>query len=447
MYSFLVFIIAITLLVGVHEYGHFLLARLCKVQVLQFSLGFGPALWRRHAKSGVEYRIGMIPLGGYVKMLDERAGPLPEAQQHNAFNRQPVWKRTIILLAGPVFNLVFAFVIYWSVAVIGYPQVVPRIGTISPGSIAAATGLKTGEQILQIGSEATHSWNDVEMALVENNGAKEPITLKVSDKNHHTRTLALNLNQWVLDDIHPDPLGSLGIEPYFPNIPPVVDSVESDSPAERAGLLAEDKIIAINHHAISNWRMALDTIQANPNKTVVMTVERAGKNKSMSVTLDSHRQDGKDIGYLGVSSQPIDWPPGMLHQVRYSVIDAIIPAAQKTNDSIMLTLKLLGKLVTGNLSWHGLSGPIGIAQAAGSSASLGIVAFLFFLAMVSVSLGVVNLMPIPILDGGQLVFCWIESIIRRPIPERVQIIGMQIGIIFMLGVMTLALYNDIIRLQ
>jgi regulator of sigma E protease len=447
LYSIIAFIITIGILVSFHEYGHFLVARLCGVTVEQFSIGFGPALWRRRSKkSNTEYRIGVIPLGGYVKMLDERDGPIKKDQQSFAFNRQAVWKRALIVLAGPVFNFILAFIAYWLIFIVGFKQVIPQIGSVEPASIAAQAGLQVGQQFIQIDENNVYSWDDVQTRLLTHIGASNPVKITVEQNNQAT-TLWLNLSQWRLEGRRPDVFSSLGIEPYIPATPAVINEISANSPAQQAGLLVGDEIKQVGKQSIHDWQTLLTFIQSHPGEKIVFTVLRQNKLQQVPVLIGIKYDDERAYGYLGIVSAPYPWPDTMLHAVRYSAWAALPKAATKTWQMTQLSVELVAKMLTGQISWQGLSGPIGIAQGAGYSASLGVLSFLGFLALISISLGVINLVPLPLLDGGQLLICLLEGLLRRPLPERVLQMGVRLSVFFLIGVMTLALYNDIMRLH
>lgn len=445
--SILAFLVAISILVGIHEYGHFIVARLCGVNVLEFSLGFGPALWKRRSKKGTQYQLALIPIGGYVKMLDEREGPIPQGLQSHAFNRQPLWKRALIILAGPFFNLLLAFFAYWLILVLGFAQIVPKIGTVAPQSIAAVAGLHNGDVITQVEKQQVYSWSDIETALVGHVGEKTPVSLLIKTNGGQTQSRFMNLQNWNIKGLEPDILNSLGITPYLPELPPIITSVTPDGVAAKGGMQANDKIVAINGQPINDWQAVYDYVQHHPGQVTTFTISRAGKTISLTFPIGSQEQGDQVVGQLGVMSSIISWPPELMNMVRYNPWQAILPAWHKVIDMTTTSIKLIGKLITGHVSLRGLSGPIGIAQGAGASASLGLVSFLSFLAIISISLGVINLLPIPLLDGGQLVISLLEGLLKRPLPERIQLIGIQISIFFLLGVMTLALYNDIMRIQ
>jgi regulator of sigma E protease len=445
--SIIAFLVAISILVGIHEYGHFIVARLCGVKVVEFSLGFGPALWKRQSKKGTQYQLALIPIGGYVKMLDERDGPIPLALQPHAFNRQPIWKRCLVILAGPFFNLILAFIAYWLIFMIGFTQIVPKIGDITPNSIAARAGLASGQIITQIDQQKIYSWLDIQTALVGYVGQQQPVSIVVKTENGQLQTHLMHLQDWNIKGLEPDILNSIGITPYMPELPPVITNVLAEGPAAKGGMQANDEVIAINGKPTHDWQAIYDFVQQHPNQTATFTVLRHAKSIDLTFQIGSQEQDGQLVGQLGVMSSLIAWPPELMTMVRYNPWQALVPAWHKVIDITTTSVKLIGKLITGHISLQGISGPIGIAQGAGISASLGVVSFLSFLALISISLGVINLVPIPLLDGGQLVICLLEGLLRRPLPEKVQVRGIQISIFFLLGVMTLALYNDIMRIH
>lgn len=445
--SLIAFLVAIAILVGIHEYGHFIVARLCGVKVLEFSLGFGKVLWKRQGKKGTQYQLALIPIGGYVKMLDEREGPIPLALQAHAFNRQPIWKRSLIILAGPVFNLLLAFLAYWLIFMIGFAQIIPKLGEITPNSIAAQAGLQSGQILTQIDNKNVYSWPDVQTILISHVAQQQSVPVVVKTEQGPLQTHFLQLQKWNISGLEPDILGSLGITPYMPELPSTISDVVPGGPAAQAGMKPNDQITAINNNKVINWQTVYDYVQHHPDQIATFTVLRNGQTLTIPVHIGSQLQNDQTVGKLGVMSSLIAWPADLMNTVRYNPWQAIGPAWHKLVDMTSVSVKLIGKLITGHISLKGISGPIGIAQGAGASATLGPVAFLSFLALISISLGVVNLFPIPILDGGQLVLCWLEGLFKKPLPEKIYMLSIQVSIFFLLGVMTLALYNDIMRIH
>ena len=445
-WSLLMFLIVITLLVAFHEYGHFIVARACGVKVLRFSIGFGKILWSRNSKKGTEFVISILPIGGYVKMLDERVAPVKKEDLPFAFNRKSVLQRSLIVLAGPFFNFIFAIAAYWLMLVIGITHVAPIVGEVAPGSIAATAGIESDQEFVEIGKTKIHSWQDVSVALVKEIGNKTaslPIVMKDKNGIYHYK---LMLGKWAYNGSDVYLLESLGIAPSEPLIPPIIAAVQKDSPAAGAKLRTGDEVIAIDGQSIKSWQAMVKYISSKPNQLVQFTIKRNNSIRQSPVKIGQQQlRTGQMIGFLGIQSKHLPWPSKNIRLEKYSPFKALEIALNKTYDMSITTLKLLGKMLIGDISVKGLSGPVGIAQGAGFSASLGFAHFLSFLALVSVSLGVLNLLPLPMLDGGHFLFFIIEAIIKRPIPEKVQEFCMKVGILLLISVMLLALYNDLSR--
>jgi len=447
LWSLAMFLIVITLLIAFHEYGHFIVARACGVKVKRFSIGFGKIIWSRTDKKGTEFAISLLPIGGYVKMLDERIEPVPEKDRLYAFNQKSILQRSMIVLAGPFFNFIFAIFAYWLMFVIGVSHIAPIIGDVAPSSIAADAGLQSKQEFIKIANENVYSWQDVSMTLIKQVGNKShlPITMKTPDNILHQ--YSLDLTHWIYDGSNPFLLESIGLTPDEPTIPPVINSVQKNSPAAKAGLQKGDSIIAVDQKSISSWQDMVRLISSKANQQVKFVVKNAKGRKTLFVHVGSYKlSSGKVVGFLGVESKKTHWPDNMIRLQRYNPIKALSKAIYKTYDMSVTTLSLLGKMIIGDISFKGISGPVGIAQGAGFSASLGFTHFLSFIALVSVSLGIINLLPLPILDGGHFLFFIIEAVIKRPLPEKVQEISLKIGILLLISVMLLALYNDLSRL-
>lgn len=447
MFSILTFIIAITLIVLVHEFGHFWVARMFDIKVLRFSIGFGKPLWRFFDKTGTEFVIAAIPMGGYVKMLDERESEVKAADLPYAFNRKPLWIRTLVVMAGPVFNIVFAFAICWLVFVIGSQVIVPKIGNVSPHSVAAITGIKNNTIIKAIDNHPVNDWQDVLLRLTESFDANGNIAFTMySPKDNQTHTFLLPKQNWHMNSVHPDPLASLGIEPYIPPIPPVIFKVLPDTPAAQVGLQANDKIIALAGKKITDWSEMQAVVLQHINVPISIEISRDNKQHSYQITPAVKRVHHKTMGYLGIESKPVAYPKELIHEIRYNPFSAIVPAFKETIFISKLTLKLLIKLFTGQVSVRTLSGPVGIAEGAGNAASLGITSYLDFIAFLSISIGIINILPIPLLDGGHLLYFMIESVTGRPVSEKVQEIGLRIGILILASLTLFVFYNDLSRL-
>ncbi len=440
-------LVALGVLVTFHEFGHFWVARRCGVKVLRFSVGFGTPLVRWHDRQGTEFVIAAIPLGGYVKMLDEREGDVPLELRDQSFNRKTVGQRIAIVAAGPVANFLLAIVFFWILAMMGSQQVRPVIGAVESGSLAAQAGLVAGQEIVSIDGEPTGGWSNVNLQLVRRLGESGSIKVAVRGPDSEVEsTHQLTLHDWLKNANEPDPIKSLGIRPWRPELPAVLAELDPKGPAQAAGLKTGDKLLSMNDQPVKDWQQVVDWVRERPDARIVLGVERDGVPIEVPVTLAS-RGEGKDAaGYLGAGVKGVDWPPAMIREVSFGPVAAIGEGVKRTWTMSVLTLDSLKKMLFGELSVKNLSGPITIAKVAGASAQSGVADFLNFLAYLSISLGVLNLLPIPVLDGGHLLFYLIEWARGRPLSDRVQGWGMQIGISLVVGVMLLALVNDLGRL-
>ncbi|SDY86203.1 sigma E protease regulator RseP [Pseudomonas sp. NFIX28] len=440
-------LIALGVLVTFHEFGHFWVARRCGVKVLRFSVGFGMPLLRWHDRQGTEFVIAAIPLGGYVKMLDEREGEVPVDQLDQSFNRKSVRQRIAIVAAGPVANFLLALVFFWALAMIGTEQVRPVIGGVEAGSIAAKAGLSSGQEIVAIDGEPTVGWSAVNLQLVRRLGESGTLQLLVREQGSTADSpRELVLDNWLKGTDEPDPIRSLGIRPWRPALVPVLAELDPKGPAQAAGLKTGDRLLALDGQALTDWQQVVDWVRVRPDTKIVLRIERDGAQIDVPVTLAARGKEKVASGYLGAGVKAVDWPPEMLREVSYGPLAAIGEGARRTWTMSVLTLDSLKKMLFGELSVKNLSGPITIAKVAGASAQSGVADFLNFLAYLSISLGVLNLLPIPVLDGGHLLFYLIEWARGRPLSDRVQGWGIQIGISLVVGVMLLALVNDLGRL-
>lgn len=444
---FFYFTLALIVLITVHEFGHFIVARLLGVKVLRFSFGFGKVLARWHDKKGTEYAWSLFPLGGYVKMLDEGEGPVPENERHLAFNTQSVWTRIAIVLAGPLFNFIFAFFALWLALMIGMKSLAPIINQVKTGSVASQAGIKPNHEIIAFNDKEVSSWHDFQYTLMPLLGTYDsvPVTLK-SLQDNTVSTKWLPMANWQLDPQNPDILQSLGITPFIPSISPLVGDVVKNTPAEAMGLQYDDKIFAVNNKVISDWLELVTFVKNHPGEAIILKVQRQGKILSLTGKVGSTVQDGKKEGFLGVKSQKVNWPPHWLREHREGFLQAGSSAFKKTVELSTATIKLIGRLVTGALPLQTISGPVGIAQGAGESGRSGLPYYLYFLALVSISLGVLNILPIPMLDGGHLLYFVIEIIRRKPLSEGVKSAGVYLGLVVLLALMVLGLSNDLARL-
>lgn len=445
--TLLYFLLALVLLVTIHEYGHFQVARWCGVKVLRFSFGFGKILARFYDKKGTEYAWSLFPLGGYVKMLDETEGDVPEKEKPFAFNNQSVLVRIAIVVAGPLFNFIFAFIALWLVLVIGMHSLAPMIDSVKPNSIAAQAGLGSKQEIIALNGVNINSWRDFQYAMMPLIGSQETVSLTVKSMvNGQESKLLLPLANWQMDDKKPDPIKSLGIVPFVPTIPPVIGEVVPDSPAEKAGLRIGDEIIKVNGQHFDDWLYLVGYVRERPDSKIDLEIKRQGKLQKIAVYTGIQENNGKLEGYLGVRSQKVDWPAHWLRLERQTPILALGTAFKQTMQLTGTTFILMGRLVTGKLGLNSISGPVGIAQGAGDSGRGGLVSYLFFLALVSVSLGALNLLPIPMLDGGHLLYYVLEIIRRKPLSEGVKSAGLYFGLLLLVALMFVALSNDISRL-
>ncbi|NWA67086.1 sigma E protease regulator RseP [Pseudomonas reactans] len=440
-------LVALGVLVTFHEFGHFWVARRCGVKVLRFSVGFGMPLVRWHDRRGTEFVIAAIPLGGYVKMLDEREGEVPADQLDQSFNRKTVRQRIAIVAAGPIANFLLAMVFFWVLAMLGSQQVRPVIGAVESDSIAAKAGLVAGQEIVSIDGEPTTGWGAVNLQLVRRLGESGIVKVVVREQDSTSETpRELALDHWLKGADEPDPIKSLGIRPWRPALPPVLAELDPKGPAQAAGLKTGDRLLALDGQALGDWQQVVDLVRVRPDTKIVLKVERDGAQIDVPVTLSVRGEAKAAGGYLGAGVKGVDWPPSMVREVNYGPLAAIGEGAKRTWTMSVLTLESLKKMLFGELSVKNLSGPITIAKVAGASAQSGVADFLNFLAYLSISLGVLNLLPIPVLDGGHLLFYLVEWVRGRPLSDRVQGWGIQIGISLVVGVMLLALVNDLGRL-
>lgn len=447
LYMFFGTLIALGVLVTIHEFGHFWVARRCGVKVLRFSVGFGSPLLRWHDRQGTEFVVAAIPLGGYVKMLDEREGDVPAEQIEQSFNRKSVRQRIAIVAAGPIANFLLAILFFWVLAMLGSQQAKPVIGAVQADSLAAAAGLQAGQEILAVDGEPTAGWGAVNLQLVRRLGESGTLELLLREPDSTAQsTRQLALRDWQKGVEQPDPLQSLGIRPWRPAIVPVLQEIDPEGPAQAAGVRKGDRLLLIGEQRIADWQQVLDVLRELPGQQVRLLVEREGRELAFTVNLAVRGEGEARGGYLGVGVGAVEWPQEMLREVRYGPLDALGEGLRRTWHMTLLTFDSVRKMLVGELSVKNLSGPITIAKVAGASAQSGVGDFLYFLSLLSISLGVLNLLPIPVLDGGHLLFYLIEWVRGRPLSERVQGWGMQVGISLVLGVMLLALINDLGRL-
>ncbi|MDO9451715.1 MAG: RIP metalloprotease RseP [Stagnimonas sp.] len=441
------FVVAIGILVAFHEFGHFWVARKLGVKVLRYSIGFGKPLLTRKGKDGCEYVLAAVPLGGYVKMLDEREGEVPASEAHRAFNRQSPYKRFAIVAAGPIANFLLAIVFFWMVYVIGQPGLKPVVAEPPSQSAAAKAGVRVGEVITRINGEPVETWTSLRTAMLEHVVARKALVLQMQ---HSTSDPSARTVTVPLDSVRMDPeflFEDLGLSPYQPKIEPIITSVEPGGAAEQAGFKAGDKLLTRDGIAIEDWQEWALWVRANAGAIPLVTFERDGQVLSLKPLLATIEEDGKRMGRFGARIElPRAASTDLMAEDRLSPFAAVPAAIEQTWRMSALTLKMFGRMFTGDVSVKNVSGPLQIAEAAGFTASIGVTAFLSFLALVSVSLGVLNLLPVPLLDGGHLVYYTVEIIKGSPLSEQVMAAGQRVGLTFLILLMGLAFYNDISRL-
>lgn len=445
--SILAAILAIFSVVIIHECGHFFVARLMGVRVLRFSIGFGKALWSKTTKAGTEFVIAILPLGGYVRMLGEGDNAPPEDLVRYAYNRKPVLARMAIILAGPLMNFLFAIFLFWIIFLSGVAHIKPTVGQVLPNSIAAQGGLKAGDVIKSIDGRKTNSWQRVVMGIITHMGDKGHMRITVMSVSHtQSKTLYLPLKNWTVKKRRPDFFKSLGIVPFRPKIPAVVDKVLNNSPAEKGGLRKGDRIIAINGKKKDNMLAVIQVIQSNPGKNVHLTILRGGKQRYLTMRAGVEKQKGQQVGFLGFMTKAPKWPSDMILRQNFSVFSAWVPAVEQTWMLTSFNAVVLAKMIIGKISLHTLGGPITIFHTAGKASQRNYRVYIGFIAFISVTLGFINLLPIPGLDGGHFLFQLIEVVFRRPVPERIQGVCVRIGIVLLIFLMLQATFNDISRL-
>lgn len=449
--AILTFVVAIGILVAVHEFGHYWVARRLGIKVLRFSIGFGKPLWKRTAgKDSVEYVIAAIPLGGYVKLLDEREGNVAPSEAPRAFNRQPVWKRIAVLLAGPAFNLVFAVAAYWVLFTAGVPTLRPVVGEVAADSIAGRAGLKYEDLIVSVGGKPVATLEAAMLGTLDDLIDDGTIAMRVRGLDGAERDLTLDAGEQRRALTQADTmLSGLGFDFWRPRMPAIVGSILGGSAAAKAGLKTGDQILKFEGQPVSDFAQLVRLVEPSANRTVTLEVSRNGEVVQVPITVGEDVADGRRVGRIGVApaGKPLDSvkAENMLTLQKYGPVAAVGEASAKTWDMSLFTLKIVGRIVTGDVSLKNISGPISIAETTGFAARQGWRAFLTTLALISISLGVLNLLPIPILDGGQVVYQLAELVKGGPVSERAQLFGQQIGIAMLILMMTLAFYNDIAR--
>ena len=448
LHTIAAFIVALGVLIVVHEYGHYLAARLCRVKVLRFSVGFGRPLatWRLGADR-TEWMIAAVPFGGYVKMLDEREGPVAFDEAPRAFNRQSVWKRFFIVVAGPAFNFLFAVLVYAGLYMYGLPEARPVLGEAPAGSLAAAAGLRAGDTVRAVDGESVATWQEVRWRVLQAALQREPVRLETLDERGHIAVATLDLREFPAAEVEADALERIGLRLYRPALEPVLGQVVPGGPAERAGLAPGDRIVRAAGKPVGSWEALVAAVRAHPGVPLALGVERDGVTREIEVLPDVVSAGDARIGRIGAGPHvPPAHAEKILVRVQYGVLESLVRASHKTADIALFSLKMLGRMLLGEVSWKHLSGPVTIADFAGQSASLGWISYLTFLALISISLGVLNLLPIPLLDGGHLMYYAIEIVKGTPVSERAMELGQRVGLALLLVMMAFAFYNDLNRL-
>jgi len=444
--TILVMLMTLSIVITIHEYGHFIVARLCGVRVLRFSLGFGNPLVTWRGRTGTEYTIAPILLGGFVKMLDEREAPVPADQLQYAFNRKSVGRRMAIVSAGPIANLLLAVAAFWLIYLHGVTDVVPLIGKVEPNSIAAVAGLRSGQEIVAIDDNETPTRQALNQALLERIGETGTLRFSVREKGSDiVERHDGQLHDWLSAEMDkaPDLAGSLGLELWYPRSEAVIGDVMPHTPAERAGLKVDDRIVSVDSQPVKMWDDWVSYVRSRPEVTMSVELVRGGKTLTVALT-PARKVDDKGVafGQVGVGNKAPEWPPEMLRKQNFNVFTAIVPALKQTWETTTFTLVSMKKMLTGAISHKNLSGPVTIAKVAAASARNGWDSYVSFLALLSISLGVLNLLPVPVLDGGHLLFYAIEAVRGSPLSERIQNFGTQIGLGLVMMMMMMALYND-----
>lgn len=441
------FLVALAILVTVHEFGHFYVARRCGVKVLRFAIGFGPILLSWRDRHDTQYALAAIPLGGYVKMLDEREVEVPPEQKHQSFNGKNVWQRIAIVAAGPVANFILAILLFWALMLPGVRGLVPIVGEVASGSVAEQAGLEPGQEILAVDGEPTPTWQALNQQLLRRLGESGTISFQVKYPDSSLQYMSeAQLNSWLRGVEEPDPVAGLGLTLDMPKMQALVGEVSPDSPAARAGLQKGDKIVAVQGEPVDGWRDWVEKVRARPGEALEMTVERDGGQETLTVTPERVEAEGEVFGRVGVALQPQEWPESRVRNYQYGPVEAFVAGVDRTWETSGFVLLSVKKLLVGEISPKNLSGPITIAKVAGASADSGWKSFIGFVALLSIFLGVFNLLPIPVLDGGHLLYYFIEVIKGSPVSDKTQQLGFQVGLVMVVGLMMLAFYNDIMRL-
>ncbi len=447
--SALAFIVALGVLITFHEFGHFWVARRCDVKILRFSIGFGKPLYKKvFGPDRTEFVIASLPLGGYVKMLDEREVEVKEEEKPRSFNYKPLWQRFLIVAAGPVFNFIFAVIAYWLIFMTGVTGLKPIIGEVTPDSVASRAGLHQGDEVISVNNDKTPTWATVIDKFVNHTVNADQINLEVKNANNSVIQTKLDLSGISIDEMAEGKLlETIGLEIIELKLPAVIGEIIPGGAAEASGLTQYDEIVAVDGVSIDSWTQWVEIIRNSPEKKLKVEILRNNELFNVDLTPAVKEVEGEVIGRIGAAAfHPDGIFDSYFAEETYTFSKAFQKSIEKTWEMSVLTLRVLGKMLIGEASVKNLSGPISIAQYAGESAGIGLIAFLSFMAIVSVSLGVLNLLPVPLLDGGHLMYYLIEFVIRKPVSEATQIWGQQIGLFLLLCLMSIAFYNDISRL-
>jgi len=448
LHTIAAFVVALGALVIVHEYGHYLVARLCGIKVMRFSIGFGPPLWKkRFGRDETEWVVAAVPLGGYVKLLDEREGEVAPEEIGRAFNRQNVWRRYAVVAAGPLANFLFAILLYWLLFMHGVQEARPVVALPPSGTPAAGAGFESGETVRAINGEPVTSWQDVRWRMLQLALERAQVTVEVLNRSNQLNWRTLDLSPFDAEQLEGDTLALIGLKLYRPAISPVIGQIVPGSVAEQAGLQAGDRILSASGKPILSWDELVEQVRRHPARELRLTYQRGGERRELTLVPEAVQQNGSALGRIGAAAkldqQALD---ELVTVVRYGAASALAKAVEKTWDTSVFSLRMLGRMLIGQVSWKNLSGPVTIADYAGQSAQLGLVSYLNFLALISISLGVLNLLPIPLLDGGHLMYYTVEIFKGSPVSDQIMEIGQKLGLTLLLVLMAFAFYNDINRL-
>lgn len=455
MYSLLqtvlAFVVTLGVLIFVHEYGHFWVARRCGVKVLRFSIGFGQPLLKWKDKHDTEFVVAALPLGGYVKMLGEPGADIPDHQKSLSFAHKSVFQRFAIVSAGPLVNLVFAVFLYWLLFLSGVSSVAPVIGNVLPETPAHQAGFQKMEEIIAVDGNTAETWDDVMLELVARLGDSEDVLFTVKPQHGGVpEQRVVKLDRWMQGQEKENPLKLLGLEPFYPVIPPVLGELEPGMAAEASGLQSGDRVLAVNDVELVSWEEWVSLIRDNPGVPMTLSVQRGDEELTIELTPGTAQDEntGATIGRIGARPDVslVKYPDGMIRELQYGPLASIGKAFDYAWSRIVLTVSAIGKMVVGKISLDNISGPITIAKVAGDSASYGLESFLTFVAYLSISLGVLNLLPIPVLDGGHLMYYLVEMIKGTPVSEKAQAVGNSMGLALLMMFMGLAFYNDLMGL-